>query len=84
MKKKLKETQLARNIKNRTVPQKAAQVIFTSALVDVKKFITSCSEIDDIFSAVIPERENDSKSVVTVFSFDTDFEFPDGVIRNAS
>ena len=44
MKKKLKETQLARNIKNRTVPQKAAQVIFTSALVDVKKFITYCSK----------------------------------------
>ena len=36
MKEKLKGKQNIRNIKNRTVPQKAAQVIFTSALVDVK------------------------------------------------
>ena len=36
MKEKLKETQNIRNIKNRTVPQKAAQVTFTFALVDVK------------------------------------------------
>jgi len=40
----LKEIQNIRNIKNRTEPQKAAQVIFTSALVDVIKFITSCSK----------------------------------------
>ena len=44
MKKKLKEIQIKRNIKNRTVPQKAAQVIFTAALVDVEKFTTSCSK----------------------------------------
>ena len=31
-----KEVDKTRNIKNRTVPQKAAQVTFTFALVDVK------------------------------------------------
>ena len=44
MKDKYKETQIKRNIKNRTVPQKAAQATSTSALVDVKKFITSYSK----------------------------------------
>ena len=40
----LKEIQNIRNIKNRTEPQKAAQATSTSALVDVKKFITYCSK----------------------------------------
>ena len=44
MKEKLKETQNIRNIKNRTVPQKAAQVTISAAILELSNLDTCSKE----------------------------------------